>query len=96
MIKIIGIDVCQHQPESQLELFAPFDFTNKQARHDYERQVNQQIGILIRSLRRKHGLTQKQLGEVLGVSYQQIQKYECGKSSINIGKFSIFIKNLRY
>ena len=60
--------MCCQQSKSQLDLFAPLDFTNKQARHDYERQVNQQIGRLIRTLRRKHGITQKQLGEMLDVT----------------------------
>lgn len=86
--------MCCQQSKSQLDLFAPLDFTNKQARHDYERQVNQQIGRLIRTLRRKHGITQKQLGEMLDVTYQQIQKYENGKSGISVGKLSIILKNL--
>ena len=86
--------MCCQQSKSQLDLFAPLDFTNKQARHDYERQVNQQIGRLIRTLRRKHGITQKQLGEMLDVTYQQIQKYENGKSGISVGKLSITLKNL--
>lgn len=77
-----------------LDLFAPIDFTNKQARHDYERQVNQQIGLLIRTLRRKQGLTQKDLGEMLGVTYQQIQKYERGKSNVNASKLLILLEIL--
>ncbi|MBL8686428.1 MAG: helix-turn-helix transcriptional regulator [Alphaproteobacteria bacterium] len=86
--------MCCQQSKSQLDLFAPLDFTNKQARHDYERQVNQQVGNLIRTLRRKHGITQKQLGEMLGVTYQQIQKYEAGRSGISVGCFNLILKVL--
>lgn len=88
--------MCHQQFKSQLDLFDPPDFSNKQARHNYERQVNQQIGTFIRTLRRQRGLTQKALGEMLGVTYQQIQKYESGRGSLSIGKFSIFIKTMHY
>jgi DNA-binding XRE family transcriptional regulator len=37
------------------------------------------LGRRLRSLRVKHGVTQTALGAVLGVSYQQIQKYESGE-----------------
>lgn len=82
--------MCQQQPKIQLDLFHPLDFTNKQAMRDYERRVNQQIGALIRALRRKRGLTQKQLADLLGLTYQQIQKYEYGTSSITVGRLLQF------
>ena len=72
------------------------DFSNKQVRRDYGRQLNQQIGIFIRTLRRQHGLTQKALGEMLGLTYQQIQKYEHGKSSISIGKLFLGLRAIDY
>ncbi len=33
-------------------------------------------------LRRQHGLTQKGMGKLVGVSYQQVQKYENAKSHV--------------
>ncbi|ADK79738.1 helix-turn-helix domain-containing protein [Sediminispirochaeta smaragdinae] len=41
------------------------------------------IGRNIRSYRKACGLSQASLGEKVGVSYQQIQKYENGASSIS-------------
>ena len=42
------------------------------------------LGAKIRRLREQAGLSQSQLGERLGVSYQQIQKYERG-----VNRFSV-------
>ena len=43
------------------------------------------IGKLVRELRKSAGMTQMELADRLGVSYQQVQKYENGTS-----KFSVF------
>ncbi|WP_156383918.1 helix-turn-helix transcriptional regulator [Methylobacterium sp. Leaf456] len=40
------------------------------------------LGLRIVQLRRCKGLSQKQLGDAVGVSYQQIQKYEQGINRI--------------
>lgn len=42
------------------------------------------IGEKIRKIRKENGLTQKQLGEKLGVSYQMIAQYENGKRNPKI------------
>ncbi len=42
------------------------------------------IGRLIRRFRLQKGISQMGLAELIGVSYQQVQKYESGKSSISI------------
>ena len=88
--------MCYQPSGQQRDLFEPLDFSNKQAMADYERQINQQIGIFIRTLCRQHGLTQKALGEMLGLTYQQIQKYEHGKSSISIGKLFLGLRAIDY
>lgn len=41
-------------------------------------------GKLIKKFRQQKGLSQMALAELLGISYQQVQKYESGKSSITI------------
>lgn len=41
-----------------------------------------EIGLRIKSLRRAAGLSQANLGSALGVTFQQVQKYESGRSKI--------------
>lgn len=43
-----------------------------------------EIGELIRKRRKELGLSQEQLSEKVGVSYQQIQRYENGGSMLNV------------
>jgi transcriptional regulator with XRE-family HTH domain len=45
-----------------------------------------QIGARVAAIRRAHGLSQDALGAVLGVSFQQIQKYETGRNRISAGR----------
>ncbi len=44
---------------------------------------NHSIGRQIKKHREARNISQKELGSVLGVSYQQIQKYESGKNRIS-------------
>ncbi|MGD2080603.1 MAG: helix-turn-helix transcriptional regulator [Nitrospirota bacterium] len=44
------------------------------------------IGSLIRDMRKASGMSQMKLAEKIGVSYQQIQKYEKGASQLNISR----------
>jgi len=46
------------------------------------------IGDLIRLARKTAGLSQMKLAERVGISYQQIQKYEKGISEISIARLS--------
>jgi len=48
--------------------------------------VDQFIGMRIRERRKMIGLSQPQLGELIGVSYQQVHNYEHGDSSISAGR----------
>ncbi len=45
------------------------------------------IGKNLRNLRESRGLSQTVLGHALGVSFQQIQKYERGDSSMSVLRF---------
>ena len=45
-----------------------------------------EIGHRIKSLRRSAGLSQANLGSALGVTFQQVQKYESGRSRIAADK----------
>ncbi|HDH01481.1 MAG TPA: XRE family transcriptional regulator [Nitrospirae bacterium] len=47
--------------------------------------VNKKIlGALIRAARKRKGISQMKLAECIGVTYQQIQKYESGKSEVSV------------
>lgn len=48
-----------------------------------EVQFNQKLGALIRKKRKSLGMTQTDLAKRLGVTFQQIQKYEAGESIIS-------------
>lgn len=46
--------------------------------------TSREIGAAIRKRRKELGLTQEQLAEKAGVSYQQLQRYENGGSMLNV------------
>ena len=48
--------------------------------------IDRQVGAKIKNLRRHLCFTQKEIAKALGVTYQQIQKYENGKNHIAAGK----------
>lgn len=43
------------------------------------------IGGMVRQTRKLRGISQKRLGEMLGLTFQQVQKYETGKNRISAG-----------
>ncbi|MCB1100554.1 MAG: helix-turn-helix transcriptional regulator [Verrucomicrobiae bacterium] len=45
--------------------------------------MNVRIGLRIRSVRLSSGLTIQELGAKLGISYQQVQKYETGSNRVS-------------
>src|ERR1700692_4647151 len=47
---------------------------------------NVKLGRRIRALRLECGLSQTQLGKRLGVSFQQVQKYEAGVNNVSSGR----------
>ncbi|MDR1337446.1 MAG: helix-turn-helix transcriptional regulator [Rickettsiales bacterium] len=55
---------------------------------DDEIQFNKALGLVIRVARIKLGVSQKILGEVVGVSLQQIQKYEAGEDGVSVARFN--------
>ena len=40
------------------------------------------VGEQLAGLRKRFNLSQRQIGEIVGVSYQQVQKYESGKTRL--------------
>jgi len=53
-----------------------------------------QLGRRIRQLRTQRGLTQTDLAEKLNVSFQQVQKYEHGRTSISLLRLQAIAKAL--
>jgi transcriptional regulator with XRE-family HTH domain len=49
-----------------------------------ETNITSQVGRTIRYFRKSAGLSLEQLAEKMGVSYQLIQKYENGRTAINL------------
>lgn len=70
--------------------------------YDRERDkiINQKIGKRLKILRNQTGISRKYLGRLVGVSYQQIMKYEDGTngiSAVRLQQFSqIFNVRLEY
>ncbi len=56
--------------------------------------LEQYIGERIRRRRTQLGLTQEQLARTIGVSYQQIQKYETGANRIPAGSLHLIARRL--
>ncbi|WP_253300068.1 helix-turn-helix domain-containing protein [Wolbachia endosymbiont of Chironomus riparius] len=48
--------------------------------------IDTKLGKKIRYLRLTNGLTQSQLGKKVGVTFQQIQKYETGKNRVLVSR----------
>ena len=57
-------------------------------------EVDRLVGDRIRRRRILMGLTQDQLGESLGISYQQIQKYETGANRVSAGRLFLIAERL--
>jgi transcriptional regulator with XRE-family HTH domain len=57
-------------------------------------EVDQLVGDRIHRRRILMGLTQDQLGETLGISYQQVQKYETGANRVSAGRLYLIAQRL--
>ncbi len=62
--------------------------------NDTDETTNRRIGRRLRQARRVCGLTQAQVGRDIGVSFQQIQKYETGTNGVSQGKLAALAKAL--
>lgn len=47
------------------------------------RKIDRQVGANLRNIRIARGLTQQQLAQEIGLTFQQLQKYEHGKNRIS-------------
>ena len=63
-------------------------------KNNYIQKVDKFIGGKIYSLRLAKGLSRKQLSKVIGVTHQQLQKYEKGANRISVGRLVLIAKAL--
>ncbi|RTK92796.1 MAG: XRE family transcriptional regulator [Rickettsiales bacterium] len=63
-------------------------------KNDYIVEVDKFIGKKIYSLRLALGYSRQQLSEVIGVTHQQLQKYEKGTNRISVGRLALIAKAL--
>lgn len=57
-------------------------------------EVDRQVGARIAHLRKAAGLSQNALGTAIGVTFQQVQKYETGRNRIGAGRLTEIAKLL--
>lgn len=62
---------------------------------DRERLIERKIGERLRRRRIELGLTQEQVGRIVGVSYQQIQKFERGANRVSAARLVLMAERLR-
>jgi len=62
--------------------------------HKKDRTQNKIIGKRIRSVRMMNNLTQENLGDMLGISAQAIQKIESGENSVTVSSLLIICERL--
>ena len=61
-------------------------------KNNHIEQIDKIIGGRVYSLRVAQGLARKQLAKVIGVTHQQLQKYEKGLNRISIGRLILITK----
>ena len=57
-----------------------------------ELEFNRTVGANIKFLRRKKNLNQTKVGQAIGTTYQQIQKYEHGSNGVSSIKLKLIAK----
>lgn len=57
--------------------------------------VDKHVGIRIRERRRELQISQQDMSEILGVSYQQLQKYENGNNRVSAGRLYLIAHVLK-
>ena len=58
-------------------------------------EIDKQVGRNIRTLRTEAGMTLDEMGDALGISHQQLQKYETGTNRLSAGMLAKVAATLR-
>lgn len=56
------------------------------------KEIDSYVGRKVRQLRKQRGASKEVIGDILGVSFQQVQKYENGTNRISAGKLAIIAR----
>ncbi|GFO55579.1 DNA-binding protein [Geomonas sp. Red276] len=56
---------------------------------------SKEIGLKIKILRQQAGLSQEKLAEMVGVTFQQVQKYENGQTSLSVSRLQLIAEALK-
>ncbi len=54
-----------------------------------EQEITKMVGARLREWRKANNISQEKLGDALGVTFQQVQKYESGKNRISVTKLIV-------
>ena len=57
--------------------------------------TSKDIGLKIKALRQQAGLSQEKLAEMISVTFQQVQKYENGQTTLNVTKLQVIAQALQ-
>jgi transcriptional regulator with XRE-family HTH domain len=57
--------------------------------------TSKEIGAMIKKRRRELGISQEELAEALGVTYQQIQRYENGTNKLNVENLQLIAEMIQ-
>lgn len=85
--------VAMTKPALTLASATPSPITPAPAPNDSS--INLSIGRRIRRRRRLMGMTQKDLGDALGLQFQQVQKYECSSSRVTASRLYLLAAALK-
>lgn len=61
---------------------------------DYIEQIDRYIGMKIQELRLALGMSRQELGDLIEVTHQQLQKYEMGVNRVSAGRLALIAKFL--
>ncbi len=63
-------------------------------KNDFTIKVDTMVGMKIHELRISMGLSRQQLAEKIGVTHQQLQKYEKGTNRISVGRLALIAQSM--
>jgi transcriptional regulator with XRE-family HTH domain len=58
------------------------------------KEIDARLGEGLRNVRQRHGLTQGEVGDIIGVSFQQVQKYEKGINRMSAARLYVLARYL--
>lgn len=64
----------------------PITYSDNSDNKRQARDIDKHIGEQLKKFRKIHNLTQTKVGEKMGLSFQQVQKYEDGKSRLPLAR----------